>query len=111
MQFFTHCALCHSSCPGIIAKPKGTYVTVEQVCSRCGYHRVWASQPHIKDTPAGNILLSAAIPYSGETATKFLRVLPHMNIACITDRTYYIHQREFLELAVIAVWGTNRPNC
>ena len=55
---------------------------------------MWASQPRIKDTPAGNILLSAAILYSGETATKVLRVLSHMNIACITDRAYYIHSSE-----------------
>jgi len=31
-----------------------------------------------------------------------------MNIACITDRMYCIHQREFLEPAVIAVWGTKQ---
>ena len=69
---------------------------------------MWASQPHIKDTPAGNILLSAAILYSGETATKVLRVLSHMNIACITDRAYCIHQKEYLEPAVISVWDTKQ---
>ena len=105
MQLFTHCVLCHHSCPGVIAKPIGTFVTVKQVCSHCGYQRTWSSQPRIKDTPAGNLLLSAAILYSGETATKVLRVLSHMNIACITDRTYYNHQKEFLEPAVVAVWG------
>jgi len=106
MQLFTHCALCHSSCAGIKAKSKGTYVTMKHLCSRCGYQRVWASQSHIKDTPAGNIVLSAAVLYSGERATKFLRVLSHVNIVCITDRTCYIYQREFLEPVVIAVGGT-----
>jgi len=92
----------------MISKPKGSFITVKQVCSHCGYQRLWASQPRIKDTPAGNILLSAAILYSGETATKVLRVLSHMNIACITDRAYYIHQREYLEPAVLAVWDTKQ---
>ncbi|XP_065895298.1 uncharacterized protein [Dysidea avara] len=108
IQLFTHRTLCHSSCPGVITKPKGTYITVKQVCHHCGYQRVWASQPRIKDTPSGNNLLSAAILYSGETATKVLRVLSHMNIACITDRAYYIHQKEYLEPAVISVWDTKQ---
>jgi len=76
----------------MIAKPS---ITVKQICSHCGYQWV-LSQTLIKDTPAGNIILSAAILYRGETATKVLRVLSHMNIACITDRTYYIHQREYV---------------
>ena len=103
MQLFTHCVLCHCSCPGVIAKPIGTFVSVKQVCSHCRYQRAWSSQPRIKNTPAGNLLLSAAILYSGETATKVLRVLSHMNIACIINRTYYNHQKEFLEPAVVAV--------
>ena len=64
---------------------------------------------HVSKIPhAGNILLSAAILYSGETATKVLRVLSHMNIACITDRAYYINQKEYLEPAVISVWDTKQ---
>jgi len=81
---------------------------VKQVGCRCGYQRVWASQSHIKDTPAGNFLLPAAVLYSVETVTKFLRMLSHMNIICITDIMYYIYQREFLEPVVIAVWGTKQ---
>ena len=52
-----------------------------------------------KDTPAGSILLSSAIFYSGETATKVLWMLSHMNVACITDRAYYVHWSERIFVA------------
>ena len=74
MQLFTRYVLCHHSCPGAIAKPIGAFVTVKQVCSHCGYQR---AQPRIKDTPAGNLLLSAAILYSGKTATSFPSPVSH----------------------------------
>ena len=62
------------------------------------------SQPSIRDIPAGNILLSAAILFSGATPGKVLRLLNHMQVACISDRTFYRHQARFLEPAVLAVW-------
>ena len=46
------------------------FIAVKQLCSRCGHKRMWSSQPYIKDTPAGNILLSAAILFSGVTPGK-----------------------------------------
>ena len=53
-------------------------------------------------------MLSAAILYSGGTAGKFLRALSHMNVACITDRTYYIHQKKYLQPAVISIWNAKQ---
>ena len=55
-------------------------------------------------------MLSAAILYSGETAGKFLRALSHMNIASITERTYYIHQKKYLQPAVLSIWNTKLLN-
>ena len=54
--------------------------------------------------PAGNILLSAAILFSGATPGKVLRLLDHMQVASISDRTFYRHQNRFLEPAILAVW-------
>ena len=31
-----------------------------------------------------------------------------MNIACITDRAYQLHQKEYLEPAVISIWDTKQ---
>ena len=87
-----------------MAYEKGTFIAIKQHCSHCEHRRLWTSQPRIKDTPAGNILLSAAILFSGATPGKILRVLNHMKVACFTDRTFYYHQRRYLEPAVVSVW-------
>jgi len=60
------------------------------------------SQPSIRDIPAGNILLSAAILFSGPG--KVLRMLDHIQVACISDRRFYHHQSRFLEPSILAVW-------
>lgn len=43
----------------------GTLLTVNQTCPCCQYWRKWSSQPSISGTPAGNLLLSAAIMFTG----------------------------------------------
>ena len=98
------CVSCHNSCVGEIAYQKGTYIAVRQMCSYCGHKQMWMSQPFIRDIPAGNLLLSAAILFTGATPGKVLRLLQHIKVACISDRTFYHHQSRFLEPAVLAVW-------
>lgn len=83
----------------------GTFIAVQQLCSLCGHKRVWTSQPRIKDTPAGNILLSASILYSGATPGKVLRLMSHMRVACISNRTFYSHQTQYLEPSILSVWS------
>jgi len=104
LELFTQCLLCNNTCIGEVAYEKGTFIAIKQHCSHCEHRRLWTSQPRIKDTPAGNILLSAAILFSGATPGKILRVLNHMKVACFTDRTFYYHQRRYLEPAVVSVW-------
>ena len=69
---------------------------------------MWSSQPHIKDTPAGNILLSAAILFSGTTPGKIFHLLHYMQVASISDRTFYYHQSNYLQLAILSVWETKQ---
>ena len=88
LELFTHCPSCHNVCAGEVAYVQGIFI--EQQCSHCEHQRQWTSQPHIKDIPAGNILLSAAILFSGATLGKVLRMLNHMKVACFTDRTFYL---------------------
>ena len=87
MELFTHCPSCHNTCAGEVAYVQGTFIAVRQHCSHCEHQRQWTSQPRIKDTPAGNVLLSAAILFSGATPGKVIRMLSHMKVACFTDRT------------------------
>ena len=70
--------------------------------------RQWTSQPRIRDTPAGNVLLLAGILFSGATQGKVLRMLSHLKVACFTDRTFYYHQKRYLQPAVVSVWETKQ---
>ena len=83
----------------------GTFISIRQACSHCGHVWMWNSQPFIKNKPAGNILLSAVILFSGSTPTKALHFINCLHVACIMDRTFYLHQRQNLEPSVQAVWN------
>lgn len=86
----------------------GTYVHVEQHCPVCLNIFTWDSQPFVKNQPAGNILLSASILFSGALPTKVLSVLSNMGCATIAERTYFQHQNQFLHLSISAVWETHQ---
>lgn len=104
LSLFAACRSCHQLCTSKVNQQIGTYISIKQSCSYCGYEWTWHSQPFIKDRPAGNILLSASILFTGSTPTKVLHLLKCLQVACFTDRTFYYHQSEFLEPAVMSVW-------
>ena len=52
------------------------------------YRKKWESQPMIKNTPAGNLLLSAAILFAGALPNKILRVLEFLHCASIAPCTF-----------------------
>ena len=78
---------------------------MQQSCSQCGCKRSWTSQPRIKDTPAGNILFSASILYNRATPGQVLRLMSHMQVACISNQTFYLHQHQYLEPSIVSVWN------
>ena len=104
MSLFTQCRSCHQHCTGRIAHQMGSFINIKQECSHCGHIWCWKNQPFVKDTPAGNLLLSAAILFSGSTPAKVLRMLKHLNMASIKERRYYVHQQKYLEPAIVSVW-------
>ncbi|XP_065920854.1 THAP domain-containing protein 5-like isoform X2 [Dysidea avara] len=105
LSLFTACRSCHQLCDGEVANLKGTFISIRQSCHHCGYTWVWNSQPFIRDTPAANILLSAAILFSGSTPGKIFHFLGCLRVACTTDRTFHLHQSQYLQPAVISVWN------
>ena len=105
LSLFTVCRSCHQLCSGEVVQQMGTFISIKQSCSHCDHEWLWNSQPFIKNKPAGNILLSAAILFSGSTPAKVLHFLNCLNVACITDRTFYLHQTHYLEPSVLSVWS------
>jgi hypothetical protein len=54
--------------------------------------------------PAGNIMLSAAILYSGSIPAVALRMLKHYKCVSISRTTFFEHQRTILHPAILNVW-------
>ena len=99
--------MCHASTTAKIKTIKGTLVTVYQECS-CGWFRTWYSQPLLGDIPAGNLLLSSAILFSGTVPAKVLRVFKNMNISTIDITTFLKHQQQFLFPSIEFLWQKER---
>ena len=70
LQLFIDCASYHSKYIGKVAYQMGTVIAIQQLCFECGHKRVWTSQPRIRDTPAGNILLSVSMLYKWSNSWK-----------------------------------------
>lgn len=89
-------------------KANGTLLSIIQNCSKCSFIFKWDSQPIVKKIPAGNILLSAAILFSGMSPTKVIRMFSLYGCATITNRTFFAHQNKYLQPSVFAVWNQHQ---
>ena len=65
MELFDKCENCGKDDTFIKKVVIGTFVRLKQTCNNCDHMREWDSQPFVKNIPAGNILLSASILFSG----------------------------------------------
>jgi len=104
-QLFQDCPVCQSKC-SIQSSTQGSFLRVHQECinTRCLFQRQWDSQPMVKNTPAGNLLISAAILFCGASYTKSLRILNTMGVVSISSSTFKKHSREYLQPTVYRVW-------
>ena len=67
--------------------------------------RVFGEANHtFKKIPAGNLLLSAAILYSGSMISQTLRMLKILKVQCFSRQTYHKHQKNYLIPVVIKMW-------
>ena len=83
------------------------FICVKQHCSHCDYTYTWNNQPLVKDTPVANILMSAAILFSGSTPGKVLLMPKHLNMASIKE-WIFDHQMKYLAPAIVSVWNENQ---
>lgn len=98
LELFNYCRTCYARCESTTSTD-GTSLKVTTLCC-VGHKNTWNSQPVINSKPAGNVLLSAAILFSGESPTGILRMLSSLNIQVICIRTFHNHQRAYLQPAV-----------
>ncbi|CAC5386886.1 unnamed protein product [Mytilus coruscus] len=104
MDLFKICRKCCGCAIATISQIVGTLIKVEVKCELCSDSYVWHSQSFIGSVPTGNLAVSSAILFSGALPTKVLRFMNFMNIATISNQTFFNHQRHFLYPAVVRFW-------
>ena len=111
LLLFAVCRVCRASTANITKTIQGTFLKITQKCTKCHHIYVWESQPFFGNIPAGNILTSAAILFTGLTPTKVLRMF-RMGLNCntITSRTFFRHQATILHPAISHVWNTKQQS-
>ncbi len=103
ISLFEKCENRSSTTTNITKTTIGTVLHVKQQC-QCGHIRHWESQPFVRNTPAGNIILSAFILFAGASPSKTLRVLEFFGCPSISTRTIFRHQSVYLQPTVWSVW-------
>ncbi|XP_035662758.1 uncharacterized protein LOC118406641 isoform X1 [Branchiostoma floridae] len=103
LQLFTLCLLCGGAV-NLTLDTAGSFLQVTQVCKLCKFVRKWSSQPFIGNTPAGNLLMSAAILFAGAIPKQALHMFRHLSCQCVSIRTFFRHQRLYLHSAIQNVW-------
>lgn len=105
LSLFHYCPNCGEETSDITKQTVGTCIHITQKCSHCLQVKEWYSQPFVKSNmPAGNILLSAAILFSGALPTQILRVLKAFGCESIDSHTFFDHQRHFLHPSIASIW-------
>ena len=105
MLLFQFCHLCLFPNPKVAVTQTGTMLSIVTECSKCGETYTWKSQPDLMGRfPAGNLLLSFAVPCAGASIRKVLLVFRHMGVLAFHKPTYYYHQRHLLIPSIVALW-------
>ena len=74
---------------------KGTLLTIKTICTN--HHAwEWRSQPRLNNTGVGNILLSAAILYSGNTFGRITELLQMINVIHFSRTCFFKMQKSVL---------------
>lgn len=99
------CQICggivEDSC--MVKSCSGSMLTVSATCIN-GHDIKWDSQPLINRLPAGNLLVSAAILFSGNTFQRVCQIASFLNLQFFSPNTYYDIQRYYLFPLVNQTW-------
>ena len=104
LLLFSISFMCRSTYISIEKFTRGSFLCIRQICSHCSNTYIWESHPYVGKIPAGNIMISAAILYTGLLPAKALRVFSNLNCATFTRKTFFRHQKAFLPLAINCIW-------
>lgn len=105
MELFSRCRNCSAKTTGKVRHVIGSMIKIQQVCEVCEITYHWQSQPIVAGKPAGNLIISAGILFSGALPSKVLRMYKFCKIACISNSTFMNHQKYYLFPSISHVWS------
>ena len=106
-KLFTNCPKCSSPIINMEKHKLGSMLSVKYSCLN-GHILKWNSQPLINAMPGGNLLLSAAILFSGNTYTKISSFSSFCGMLLMSETKYYNIQKTFLWPTVNKAWNTHQ---
>uniref|UniRef100_T1J2D3 THAP-type domain-containing protein n=1 Tax=Strigamia maritima TaxID=126957 RepID=T1J2D3_STRMM len=95
LQLFSTCRCCNGNAMPIL-QFKEAFFQVTQKSTECSEKFIWTSSDYLSSTPAVNLLVSAAILFSGSSPSKCLRLFKSLDCPAVCYRTYLRHQKNFL---------------
>ncbi|CAC5381088.1 unnamed protein product [Mytilus coruscus] len=84
---------------------KGTVITITAFCTSGHLVVKWSSQPFVGKMPVGNLLVSAATLFCGQTYSYISQVAEFCNLQYISHTTYNKIQRQCLMPVVQHTWS------
>ena len=95
LLLFRHCFNCKEKTKITSVRTRGTVLVVTVKCHNKHIH-TWRSQPMINNKGAGNILLSRAIMYTGNTFKRLSEMFDSINIPHFSRTLFYSIQKTLL---------------
>ncbi|XP_044132576.1 uncharacterized protein LOC122925115 [Bufo gargarizans] len=89
-------------------KIEGSYCKITGTCYQGHYFTIFESQPRVGRYCSGNILIAAAILFSGQNFVKTKEFLNILGLQSIAEKTYYRYQSLFLFPAIDKAWKSNK---
>ncbi|XP_056425796.1 uncharacterized protein LOC130367402 [Hyla sarda] len=83
---------------------QGSMFSLHVKCNKGHIRKLWKSQPLVNNTPAGNVLLSAATVVSGNSISKIFTFLKFLNMLSIGRSTFFNHQNNFIFPGIDKQW-------
>ena len=95
LLLFRYCFTCNEKTKITSVRTRGTLLVVTMKCHNKHIH-TWRSQPMVNNTGAGNILLSGAILYTGNTFKRISEMFDSINIPHFSRTLFYSIQKTLL---------------
>ena len=107
LKLFKFCQQCGSPTDTTTMIQHGSMATVKTSCMS-GHMVTWKSQPQVKGTAAGNLLITAAIVFSGNTYKHAADFAKQLNLQFISSSYYYKIQRKIIFPVIQKAWKKNQ---